>query len=286
MNLAHLLTETSLIIWDEAPMSDRKCFESLDRTLKDLLNNTTQPFGGKSILLGGDFRQTLPVKRKASKETILASSLPRSYLWSKFKILKLTENMRLRKPDLQPEEIIELSRFSSWLLAIGDGILGTPHKDEPKNTKTIKIPCNYMIPFHENAIINLIHFIYDTNTLQNPPAITLSEKAIDCPKNETAEEINKKVLNMAPGKTTTYLSTDLIVPHTGDQGDTEVLYPTEYLNTLTFNAIPPHQLELKVNTPIILLRNLNQSEGLCNGTRLIVTQMLHKCCQELSKQKS
>nr|XP_043633688.1 ATP-dependent DNA helicase PIF1-like [Erigeron canadensis] len=131
-----------------------------------------------------------------------------------------------------------------------------------------------MIPFHENAIIDLIHFIYDTNTLQNPYAINLSEKAIVCPKNETAEEINKKVLNMAPGKTTTYLSTDSIVPHTGDQGDTEVLYPTKYLNTLTFNGIPPHQLELKVDTPVKLLRHLNQSEGLCNGTRLIVTQML------------
>ncbi|XP_076937499.1 uncharacterized protein LOC143605165 [Bidens hawaiensis] len=61
--LSELIIETELIIRDEAPMSDRKCFEALDRTLKDILNNGQQSFGGKSILLGGDFRQTLPVKK-------------------------------------------------------------------------------------------------------------------------------------------------------------------------------------------------------------------------------
>jgi ATP-dependent DNA helicase PIF1 len=32
-------------------------------------------------------------------------------------------------------------------------------------------------------------------------------------------------------------------------------------------------LELKVGVPILLLRNLNQSIGLCNGTRLIVKRL-------------
>ncbi|XP_076910006.1 uncharacterized protein LOC143567480 [Bidens hawaiensis] len=44
--LAHLLTETSLIIWDEAPMNDRRCFESLDISLRDLFNCEDKPFGG------------------------------------------------------------------------------------------------------------------------------------------------------------------------------------------------------------------------------------------------
>ena len=62
--MSKLLTETDLIIWDEAPMNDRRFFEALDRTLRDILNNPEKPFGGKSIMLGGDFRQTLPVKKK------------------------------------------------------------------------------------------------------------------------------------------------------------------------------------------------------------------------------
>ncbi|KAL3648827.1 hypothetical protein CASFOL_005230 [Castilleja foliolosa] len=61
-HLADLLKQTLLIIWDEAPMSDRRCFECLDKTLRDITDNADRPFGGKTILLGGDFRQTLPVK--------------------------------------------------------------------------------------------------------------------------------------------------------------------------------------------------------------------------------
>ncbi|GKF14902.1 DNA helicase [Tanacetum coccineum] len=60
--LANLIKETSLIIWDEAPMNDRRCFETLDRTLRDILNKPDALFGGKTVMLGGDFRQTLPVK--------------------------------------------------------------------------------------------------------------------------------------------------------------------------------------------------------------------------------
>ena len=49
--------------------------------------------------------------------------------------------------------------------------------------------------------------------------------------------------------------------------------PTELLNTLKFSGIPNHELFLKVGVPVILLRNINQAEGLCNGTRLIVTKL-------------
>jgi ATP-dependent DNA helicase PIF1 len=51
------------------------------------------------------------------------------------------------------------------------------------------------------------------------------------------------------------------------------LYLVEFLNTLQFNNIANHKLELKVGVPILLLRNLNQSIGLCNGTRLIVKRL-------------
>ncbi|XP_020113189.1 uncharacterized protein LOC109727463 [Ananas comosus] len=63
--LAKLISHASLIIWDEAPMNHKNCFEALDRTLKDILelddsNAGEKMFGGKTVLLGGDFRQILP----------------------------------------------------------------------------------------------------------------------------------------------------------------------------------------------------------------------------------
>jgi hypothetical protein len=50
-------------------------------------------------------------------------------------------------------------------------------------------------------------------------------------------------------------------------------YPSEYLNTIDMSSLPPHLLKLKVGAPVILLRNLSPSTGLCNGTRLRVVRI-------------
>ncbi|OMO80354.1 DNA helicase PIF1, ATP-dependent [Corchorus olitorius] len=65
-HLAILIQQTSLIIWDEAPMIHRNCFEALDRSLRDIMsvigrNREHRPFGGITMVFGGDFRQILPV---------------------------------------------------------------------------------------------------------------------------------------------------------------------------------------------------------------------------------
>ena len=47
-------------------------------------------------------------------------------------------------------------------------------------------------------------------------------------------------------------------------------YPQEFLHTLALSGMPPHTLELKVGCIVKLLRNLDPSNGLCNGTQLFV----------------
>ena len=47
-------------------------------------------------------------------------------------------------------------------------------------------------------------------------------------------------------------------------------FPIDFLNSITPNGLPPHDLKLKINCPVILLRNLDPNNGLCNGTRLMV----------------
>jgi len=69
MKVAELVHKADLIIWDEAPMMHRRAFEAVDHTLHDLMQlddakATEKIFGGKTMVLGGDFRQILPVVPK------------------------------------------------------------------------------------------------------------------------------------------------------------------------------------------------------------------------------
>ncbi|XP_021971489.1 uncharacterized protein LOC110866655 [Helianthus annuus] len=166
------------------------------------------------------------------------------------------------------------NNFASWLLDIGNGLVGDPDAQDPQNTRTIQIPSNFLIEPGENGIRSLINFVYDEFILNYPSAENLSNRAIVCPKNETADEINKIVLNLTPGETRSYISYDSMVPYAQNTTDVDALYPQEYLNELSFPGIPPHQLDLKINTPVMLIRNINQTLGLCNGTRLLISQLL------------
>ena len=53
-------------------------------------------------------------------------------------------------------------------------------------------------------------------------------------------------------------------------------FNSEYLNTLKPNGFPHHILSLKPGMPIMLLRNINPRQGLCNGTRLIFDRCIDK----------
>lgn len=55
-----LLTQTKLIVWDEAPMSNALTVEALDITMREVLGRVNPaladiPFGGVVIVFGGDW---------------------------------------------------------------------------------------------------------------------------------------------------------------------------------------------------------------------------------------
>jgi hypothetical protein len=67
-----MLNKTSVVLWDE---THRNCFEALDKTLRDILrctnkNSDKMPFGGMTVVLGGDFRQILPLVAKGKGKTL------------------------------------------------------------------------------------------------------------------------------------------------------------------------------------------------------------------------
>ena len=52
---ARLLVEADLLILDEVTMMDKFDLERIDRLLRELMESNI-PFGGKNIILTGDFR--------------------------------------------------------------------------------------------------------------------------------------------------------------------------------------------------------------------------------------
>ncbi len=106
----------------------------------------------------------------------------------------------------------------------------------------------------------------------------LMQRNILAPKNIDVDEVNNAILESLFEESHTYLSTNSLTP-TEEGASVAVgvsmdsLYPMEFLNTLQFSGIANHKLELKVGVPILMLRNLNQSIGLCNGMRLIVKRL-------------
>lgn len=115
--LTELIQQTSLIVWDEAPVNLKHCFEALDRTLRDILsdirpNAQHRQFGGLTVAFGGDFRQTLPVIQNATRGQILRASIVNSYLRQQCVVLQLTKNMRLTSQNLSPSDKEELQRLA------------------------------------------------------------------------------------------------------------------------------------------------------------------------------
>ncbi|XP_027060682.2 uncharacterized protein [Coffea arabica] len=261
-SVARLLFESKLILWDEASMAKRETIEAFDDFLKDIMESEL-PFGGKVIVFGGDFRQTLPVIEKASKRTLIDASLPNSPIWNKFHMLKLTENMRAI---LDPA-------FSEFLLRVGEG-------REPVDPQgQITLPNDIVIPYYEKeeSLNRLIQSVFpDLLAYSNDP-YTMINMCILTPKNSSVDELNDIMITRFPGNLHVYVSSDKTVDQR-HQGDYE-----DFLNSQNPKGLPPHKLLLKENCPLILLRNLNPVEGLCNGTRLICRELRqHTICAEIA----
>ena len=270
---AELLSKTSIILWDEAPMAHRNCFEAVDRTLRDILQiedpqNAEKPFGGKVVVLGGDFRQILPVVRKGRREDIVQSSISKSYLWNDCNVFKLQTNMRLLQNGMSGIETSSIKDFSEWILKVGNGELG-----EGDGDYNISIPSDLIIQPSENPMQDIIDNTYPGLENKYTDPSYLQDRAILAPTNEVVEELNDYIVSSLNGEVHEYLSSDSICKASSNVPDQDLLYTVEFLNTLRFPGLPNHKLTLKIGLPVMLLRNLNQNEGLCNGTRLIITRL-------------
>ncbi|CAG8787314.1 12145_t:CDS:2, partial [Cetraspora pellucida] len=105
--------------------------------------------------------------------------------------------------------------------------------EETINNNMIHVTNNIIINWNdENSLQTFIEEIYLLLSVCSLNASYFTNKTILTTKNEYIDDINSKMLNQLPD-------------------------------------IPSHELQLKTNTPIICLHNLDPINSLCNGTRLI-----------------
>ncbi|GAU39679.1 hypothetical protein TSUD_320920 [Trifolium subterraneum] len=267
-DLAHLIRRANLIIWDEAPMMHRHCFEAVDTTLKDIMKEKRFPFGGKVVVLGGDFRQILPVIPKGTRHEIVQSAINSSPLWRFCEVLTLTTNMRLLAGCTGPN-IEKRREFSEWILGIGDGSIG----DADDERITVKIPHDMLIHGSGNPIADIVKSIYPDllHNIKDPSFFR--DRAILAPKNSIVDAVNEYVLDLIPGDERTYLSYDSPYSTNSSVDVPDDVHTPEFLNTINTSGLPNHRLRLKVGVPVMLMRNMDQSSGMCNGTRLIITKL-------------
>ncbi|CAN1770793.1 ATP-dependent DNA helicase PIF1 [Linum perenne] len=207
--------------------------------------NGYKPFGGKTVLLGGDFRQTLPVVTGGGRGESVDACLTRSVLWSHCRLLHLSTNMRLDASASNNIPVFQNMLFGEWILAVGNGqILGS-----------------------------LVAVVYPELQISFASMEYIKARTIVTPTNKIVDDINSYILQLIPGNPKTYLSSDTLITENNDQRALDEEYPVEFLNSLSFNNIPEHSLQLKPKTVVMLLRNLNPSLGLCNGTRIMLTQL-------------
>ncbi|KAG5550811.1 hypothetical protein RHGRI_015690 [Rhododendron griersonianum] len=252
--LATLLRGTVLIIWDEASMAKKASIEALESLLQDITGNNTL-FGGKVVVLGGDFRQVLPVIPKGTREDCINASLVRSYIWPALTKFRLRENMRARTDPV----------FCNYILRIGNGLEPEDHTGQIRLPTLLALQPAKTTP----SLDQLIEFVFPGIKTGNLDQLSSSNSAILTPKNDMVNEINELITSDYPGEEHVYLSFDETT------NPSQLGLYVDFINSLTLPGMPAHKLFLKKEIPILLLRNINPSKGLCNGTRLI--------CKEFGK---
>lgn len=180
----------------------------------------------------------------------------------------MKENIRLSTGKVTGIDAEKISTFDKWLLQVGDGSVYSDRKKEliSLSQELCSIPSDHQIK-------SIFEAVYPSLLQKYSDPTYLEGRAILTPKNEMIHELNDTIMKMIPGEGRAYFSSDNVCKASVNTNEEDILYPTEFLNNLRFPGIPNHDIHLKVGTPVMLLRNINQTEGLCNGTRLLITHL-------------
>ncbi|EOA25096.1 hypothetical protein CARUB_v10018404mg [Capsella rubella] len=162
--------------------------------------------------------------------------------------------------------IDENEAFSEWISEIGNGRINNPNDRETE----VDISEDLLITECNDPIKPIVNQVYGESFAESHNLDFYQEKAILCHTDDVVDQINDYMISLLPGEEQVCYSADSIYTSTPND---DMLYPLEFLNSLNPSGLPGFKLRLKVGAPVMLLRDLNPSEGFCKGTRLQITRL-------------
>lgn len=243
---AQLLRRARLIIWDEAPMANRAVLACVEETLRLCMGNNLT-FGGKAIILLGDFRQTCPVIRGGSRAQVVEASIRSSPLWSAFCIRRLTVPIRNAQ---DPE-------FAQFVDEIGDGAGPEVSLSMLHHCTTMRQTVDFAFP----------------NEIINHPELCFG-RAILAPTNAQIDAYNNIMIKRLPGLPRSYHASDSLK----EVEDTNLVNTTpdailDWAATHSLPGLPPTNLILKRGMLVRMMRNFSMDGALVKNTRMAVVDI-------------
>jgi hypothetical protein len=120
-------------------MMKRQVVETLDRSLQDIMD-CSDPFGGKVLVFGRDFKQVLPVMPRGTRAQIMNATLQISYLWDKIHKIWLSPNMRAQSDPW----------YYDFLFRIGNGL------EESYANDYVWLPEDILLEYESEESINIL----------------------------------------------------------------------------------------------------------------------------------
>ncbi|XP_071913999.1 uncharacterized protein [Coffea arabica] len=127
----------------------------------------------------------------------------------------------------------------------------------------MSLPPHIVISYHnkEESLERLFGIVFLDLNLYSCNPYRMINRCVLCPKNNSVDEINRMMIAKFPKNLHSFRSCDRTVDK-GNQTDYE-----DFVNSFNPKGPPPHELLHQESCPIMLLRNVNPTDGLCSGTR-------------------
>eukprot|EP00937_MAST-01D_sp_MAST-1D-sp2_P005348 g5348.t1 len=259
-----------LIVLDEGPMQHRFVLEALDISCRDVRRSDV-PFGGVVMLVAGDFRQNCPVITRASGQTAKGASILSSRLWPSFQAntFRLVENMRMRAaPGLLGTQV------GRYHLRVGNGTANVNPADigdrggggvtcARADRTVVPVPSFMRVADGlqgSDVIDEVCGWVFGSGlaaacsgasgacTARSGPGYAAGRRVL-APHNASVWNVTARICERLGPPDGLSRSIDT------SNGEGRGYVASEDLNGIETASLPPHELEMRVGHPYMLLRN-------------------------------